>query len=131
MSDQDVIEIWRRYERLQREEEAIYPRFNAAERRGDKAEIAACRRHWHRLCRKEDEIVRLAVATPSTSIVGIGYKLSLWRQESAQTGFGNPDDVFAFAAYRDAINLADLPELRHKKDRRELAHARRWTCKIS
>lgn len=131
MSDQDVIEIWRRYERLQAAEAAIYPKFNAAERRGDKAGIAACNRRWHRLCRKEDEIVRLAVATPSTSIVGIAYKLSLWRQESAQTGFGNPDDVFAFAAYRDAINLAKLPELRHAKDRRELAHARRWTCKLS
>jgi len=131
MSDTDVIELWRRYEGLQAAEAAIYPRFNAAEVRGDKAVIAACNARWHRLCRREDEIVRLAVATPASSIVGIAYKLALWRQESAQTGFRDPIDLFAFAAYRDAITLAKLPELRHAKDRRELAHARRWTCKIS
>lgn len=131
MSDTDVIELWRRYERLQAAEAAIYPKFNAAERAGDKAGIAACNARWHRLCRREDEIVRLAVATPASSIVGIAYKLALWRQESAQTGFGDPLDLFTFGAYRDSIKLADLPELRHEKDRRELTHARRWTCKIS
>ncbi len=75
-------------------------------------------------------MARLAVSTPSSSVIGIAYKLALWRRESAQTGFENPLDLFAFGAYRDAVRLAKLLELRHPKDRRELAQARRWTCNL-
>lgn len=131
MSDQELVELWRRYQRKQAADAAIYTRFNAAERRRDHAAVAACRRRWNALAREEDAIARLAVTTPAESLSGIAFKLAMWRQESAQTGFENPLDLFAFGAYRDAVRLARLPELRHPKDRRELAAARAWTCKLA
>lgn len=131
MSDQEVIELSRRWARLKTAEEALHTRFNAAERADDRRALAACSRRFHQLARQEDEIARLAVATRSSSLVGVAYKLWLWRQESALTGFENPLDLFAFGAYRDAVRIAKLANLRHAKDSREMREARRWSCKIA
>jgi hypothetical protein len=127
LTDEHLLSLLARYERNREIDSGLIDRLNSAEKNNwNRREIASCNRRWKALAASDDELARLAVSIRAADLQGVATKMTMWRNELALCGFQERGDLFAFGAYRDLIGMTRAKP--HKKDRRELSAARRWSA---
>jgi hypothetical protein len=87
---------------------------NAAERSANGKESPRVAALYHRveaLHRAQGRVANTIVNLPAASLVGVAYKLMLWRREAAirfPDDFYDAHESFTFSAYHDVLRLTGL-----------------------
>jgi hypothetical protein len=113
-----IAEYWRLENVPQLVENEVATLILPGRRQGRDTTEAACARA-EVVDEAQGRLANAIINRPAATLVGVAYKLIVWRREAAimrRGDFDTAHETFTFSAYRDLLRLAGLDALAHPHD---------------